>query len=39
MAKRSVEILLDCIEKNGSAKHEMIPFAVHQRESTAKIQA
>ena len=38
MAKRSVEILLDCIENKGSSKHETIPFAVHQRESTAKIQ-
>ena len=37
MAKKSVEILLDCIKDEGTSKHETIPFVVHQRESTAKI--
>lgn len=34
MAERSVDILLSCIEKNGGARHETVPFAVRQREST-----
>ena len=33
MAQRSVEILLDCIENGGKARHETVPFAVLQRES------
>lgn len=33
MARRSVELLLDCIENGGSARHETVPFAVCQRES------
>lgn len=37
MAVRSVSILLDCIEHGGKARHETIPFAIHQRESTRKI--
>lgn len=34
MARRSVEILLDCIEQGGSARHETVPYAIRQREST-----
>ena len=37
MAQRSVEILLDCIENGGCARHETVPFAVHQRESVRQI--
>ena len=37
MAVRSVEILLDCIEKGGNARHETVPFALRLRESTRKI--
>ncbi len=37
MAVRSVEILLDCVENGGKAKHETVPFAVRLRESTRKI--
>lgn len=34
IAKRSVEILIDCIENDAPARHETIPFAINQREST-----
>lgn len=37
MAKRSVDILLGCIEKGNSAEHRIVPFAVRQRESTKQI--
>ena len=37
MAVRSVEILLDCIENEGKARHETVPFALRLRESTRKI--
>lgn len=37
MAVRSVEILLDCIENGGKARHETVPFALRLRESTRKI--
>ena len=37
MAQRSVEILLDCIENGGSARHETVPFAVLQRESVRAV--
>ena len=37
MAVRSVGILLDCIENEGAARHETVPFAVRQRESTRRI--
>lgn len=38
MAKRSVEILIDCIENGGGSRHETIPFVINQRESTRRIQ-
>lgn len=38
MAKRSVEILIDCIENGCAAHHETVPFAINQRESTRRIQ-
>ena len=34
MAQRSVEILLECIEKGGVARHETVPYGIWQREST-----
>ena len=34
MAQRGVEILLDCIENGGGARHERIPYGIYQREST-----
>lgn len=37
MAERSVDILLSCIEKNGGAQHETVPFVIRQRESTRRI--
>ena len=37
MAQRSVEILIDSIENGGKACHEAVPFALHQRESTRRI--
>ncbi|MBR5310411.1 MAG: LacI family DNA-binding transcriptional regulator [Oscillospiraceae bacterium] len=37
MAKRSVEILLSCIEKRGTSEHQVVPFKVCQRESTKEI--
>lgn len=37
MAQRSVEILLDCIDNGGTARHETVPFAVLQRESVRAI--
>lgn len=37
MAKRSVEILISCIERDTAARHEVVPFTLHQRESTRKI--
>jgi len=37
MAKRSVEILLGCIEKGSSPVAETAPFVVHTRESTKTI--
>ncbi len=38
MAKRSVEILLGCIEKGKPSCHERAPFSVCRRESTAYIK-
>ena len=37
MAKRSVEILISCIE-GGSSIHETVPFAFQDRESTRKME-
>ncbi len=37
MAVRSVEILLDCIENEGAARYETVPFVIRQKESTQKI--
>lgn len=37
MAKRSVEILLSCIENKSKACHEIIPFTFSQRESTRRL--
>ena len=37
MAQRSVEILIDRIEHGGHACHEAVPYALHQRESTRRI--
>lgn len=38
MAKRSVEILLDCIENGASARHETVDFHIQSRESIRTIQ-
>lgn len=37
MARRAVEILLECVEQGGTAVHEAIPFHLHFRESTRRI--
>lgn len=37
LAKRSVEILISCIEKGTPPRKETVPFVVHQRESTRHI--
>ncbi len=34
LAQRSADILLDCIENGGKARHETVPYTVCQREST-----
>ena len=34
LAQRSADILLDCIENGGNARHETVPYTVCQREST-----
>lgn len=39
MAQRSVEILLECMEKGGAARHETVPFAVLQRESVRALDS
>ncbi len=38
IAKRSVEILLNCIEKQAVNIHETIPFTLYQRESTKRLE-
>lgn len=38
MAQRSVEILIDCIERGGKACHESVAYALCQRESTRRIE-
>lgn len=37
MAKRSVEILLGCIENGTTAHYETVPFTIWQRESTRRV--
>ncbi len=37
MAQRSVEILINQINYGGQACHEAVPYALHQRESTSRI--
>ena len=37
MAQRSVENLINQIEHGGHASHEAVPYALHQRESTRRI--
>jgi DNA-binding LacI/PurR family transcriptional regulator len=37
MAERSVEILLERIEHGGTACHESVTYALHQCESTRRI--
>ena len=38
LARRSVEILLNSIEQGGVPLHESIPFLLHQRESTHRLE-
>jgi LacI family transcriptional regulator len=37
MARRAVEILLDCVEQNGPPRHETVPFTLCDRESTRRL--
>ena len=37
MAQRSVEILIQCIEQQGQARHETVPFELYQRDSSRRI--
>ena len=37
MARRSVEILINCIEHGGEAVHEFVPYSLAQRESSRRI--
>ena len=37
MARRGVEILVDRIENGGPPCHEFVPYSLHQRESTRRI--
>ena len=37
MALKSVEILIDCMENGGSARHETVPFLLQPKESTRPI--
>lgn len=37
MARRSVEILLNCIEEGGTSRHETVPFVMCRRESTRRL--
>lgn len=37
MARRSVEILIDCIENGAGACHETVTYSLHQCESTRRI--
>ena len=38
MAKRSVQILTRCIEENGAAVHETVPFTLCERESVSRLK-
>ena len=37
MARKSVALLLECMEKGAEARHEIVPFTIYQRESTRSI--
>ena len=37
MARRSVELLIDCMENRSPARHETVPFVLHSRESIRSI--
>ena len=37
MAKRGVEILIDCIENGGKSRHETVPFVLNRCESTRRL--
>ena len=37
MARRAVELLLENVEKNTSARHETVPFILEMRESTRRL--
>lgn len=37
MALKSVEILIDCMENGGTSRHEIVPFVLHQKESTRPV--
>ncbi len=38
LAKRSTDILLDCIENDGKARHETVPYTICKRESTRTLE-
>ena len=38
MAHHGVDILLDCIERGGKARHESVEFSLQQRESTRRLE-
>lgn len=37
MALKSVDILIDCMENGAAARHEVVPFVLHQKESTRPV--
>lgn len=38
LAERSSDILLDCIETDGHARHETVPYTIYKRESTRTLE-
>ena len=39
MATQSVEILIDCMEKGGNARYEIVPFTLSEKESSRSISS
>ena len=37
IARKSVDLLLECMEKEASARHEIVPFTIYQRESIRSV--
>lgn len=38
LVQRSTDILLDCIERGGEARHETVPYTICQRESVRRVE-